>query len=204
MVKCSIEGCENPVKSRGWCRTHYMRWYHTGDPLLLKGGRWDGYVRPTCLVGDCGAPAHGLGLCTIHGPRQKRHGDPIAGRRREVSGTPDKRFDQLREINADGCWLCQAASTTAGYGQFHPGDRDGWIYWHQWAYERYVGPIPEGLEIDHVCHNRDFSCEGGACKHRRCGNPDHLEAVSPEINKARGRERRKIHLEHEFRNWVFQ
>lgn len=31
---CSIENCGNPVKSRGWCRTHYLRWWKHGDPLV--------------------------------------------------------------------------------------------------------------------------------------------------------------------------
>lgn len=31
-VTCSIEGCTNPVRSRGWCKMHYARWRRTGDP----------------------------------------------------------------------------------------------------------------------------------------------------------------------------
>ena len=30
---CSIEGCDRPVKSRGWCAAHYKRWREYGDPL---------------------------------------------------------------------------------------------------------------------------------------------------------------------------
>lgn len=30
---CSIPGCSRPLKSRGWCHTHYMRWWKYGDPL---------------------------------------------------------------------------------------------------------------------------------------------------------------------------
>lgn len=37
---CSIEGCEKPAKSRGWCRMHCARWERHGDPLTkLPGGR---------------------------------------------------------------------------------------------------------------------------------------------------------------------
>lgn len=32
-MKCSVEGCENSSKGRGWCSSHYMRWRRYGDPL---------------------------------------------------------------------------------------------------------------------------------------------------------------------------
>lgn len=59
---------------------------------------------------------------------------------------------------------------------------------HRAAYEVWVGPIPAGLEIDHTCHNVDPYCRGGTgCVHRRCVNPDHLEAVSHRVNGLRGK-----------------
>lgn len=45
---------------------------------------------------------------------------------------------------------------------------------HRLAYELVKGPIPPGLEIDHLCRNR------------RCMNPDHLEAVTTSVNNRRG------------------
>jgi hypothetical protein len=45
---------------------------------------------------------------------------------------------------------------------------------HRFAYELLVGPIPEGLVIDHLCRNR------------RCVNPAHLEPVTAEENWRRG------------------
>lgn len=38
MEKCSIEGCDGKMKSRGWCHKHYMRWYQTGsaEPTLVE------------------------------------------------------------------------------------------------------------------------------------------------------------------------
>lgn len=74
-------------------------------------------------------------------------------------------------------------------------DRDGYGYKyrrmaHRVAYEEAYGPIPEGMTIDHVCHNADLSCKGGAtCPHRACINPQHLEAVpiAENIGRIRGR-----------------
>lgn len=91
-----------------------------------------------------------------------------------------------------------------GYGSFSI-NKDTRLA-HRSSYILFRGAIPDGLEIDHVCHNRDKSCPGGACLHRRCVNPDHLEAVPHQINTLRSpvaiaaRWARRTHCErgHEF------
>ena len=61
-------------------------------------------------------------------------------------------------------------------------------YAHRLAYFLFKGEIPNGKEIDHVCHNVDPMCPGGSvCKHRKCVNPDHLEAVTKKTNILRGK-----------------
>jgi HNH endonuclease len=75
------------------------------------------------------------------------------------------------EVTPSGCWSWQGARVR-GYGR-------GWRgrHWraHRLVWTLLVGPIPDGLTLDHTCHNDDLSCPGGAeCLHRACCNPEHL------------------------------
>ncbi len=74
----------------------------------------------------------------------------------------------------DGCvvWM---GDKSKGHGQL---EVDG-QFWraHRLAYEVFVGPIPDGHTIDHICHNLAVmmgTCAGGECHHRACIRPDHL------------------------------
>lgn len=73
------------------------------------------------------------------------------------------------------CWEWRG-SLRDGYGKINvAGSRGGRIATaHRVAYEMLIGPIPEGMQIDHLCRNR------------ACVNPDHLEPVSAQENMARG------------------
>lgn len=74
------------------------------------------------------------------------------------------------------CWLWLAARDGKGYGAAYVGGRQ--VRAHRFAYELLVGPIPEGLVLDHV--------KARGCQHRHCVNPDHLEAVTNRENLMRG------------------
>jgi hypothetical protein len=83
-------------------------------------------------------------------------------------------LDRLSDkfLVGDGCWEWTAARNSYGYGQIW---RDGRMApAHRVLYELLVGPIPEGLHIDHLCRNRG------------CVRPDHLEPVTCRENLLRG------------------
>jgi hypothetical protein len=92
---------------------------------------------------------------------------------------------KFEEGPVDSCWPWLAGRFDDGYGKFWNGERS--VPAHRAVYELLVDPIPEGLQIDHLCHNRDATCVGGPCVHRRCVNPAHLEPVSAALNKRRGK-----------------
>lgn len=101
--------------------------------------------------------------------------------------TPASTADRFwaKVTKTDTCWLWGAASARGGYGSFRANGRTHRA--HRFAYELHYGPIPDGLHLDHQCHNTDPSCPGGeACLHRRCVNPAHLEPATPRENTLRG------------------
>lgn len=96
-----------------------------------------------------------------------------------------KRFMERVEIRQNGCWGW-AAGKSRGYGAFYDRSSKKQYPAHRWLYERARGPIADGMDLDHVCHNNDPSCSGGAsCRHRSCVNPDHLEPVTRKVNLLR-------------------
>jgi hypothetical protein len=97
------------------------------------------------------------------------------------------RFDRRIVQRPDGCWLYMDTQGTAdGYGRFQAGPGKPRVMAHVWAYEARYGPVPPGMQVGHACHDRavaEGTCSGGKdCPHRRCTNPDHLEAQTPSQN----------------------
>lgn len=83
-----------------------------------------------------------------------------ANMRTKISETPE------------GCWEWTRALNSKGYGSF--GYAGKVQSTHRLAYELLIGPIPDGLHLDHLCRNR------------KCCNPDHLEPVTQQVNTLRG------------------
>lgn len=79
-----------------------------------------------------------------------------------------------RVVTEAGCWVfANPAKSTNGYQQISIGNENGRAvlrYVHRVAYQHLVGPVPEGLQLDHLCRNRG------------CFNPEHLEPVTAQEN----------------------
>lgn len=87
---------------------------------------------------------------------------------------------------ADQCWAGLGTDHGNGYRTARVDGKPQFV--HRLSYEYHVGPIPDGMVIDHTCHNLDDGCPGGdECQHRQCWNPAHLEPVSNRENILRGR-----------------
>lgn len=56
---------------------------------------------------------------------------------------------------------------------------------HRVVYRLAIGPIPDGLQLDHLCHT-DQCKLGKKCPHRRCVNPAHLKPATAKENTLRG------------------
>lgn len=79
-----------------------------------------------------------------------------------------------RTAGADACWIWTAFCDHYGYGKFNVEAKRPAMA-HRVAYEWLVGPIPDGLELDHLCRNPP------------CVNPAHLEPVTHSQNVRRGK-----------------
>jgi hypothetical protein len=101
---------------------------------------------------------------------------------------PEMRFfDGFVRGEPDDCWHWRGSVDRSGYGYLTGGGRLSGKPASRQAYQLFVGSIPEGLVLDHLCHTLDPDCVGGAeCLHRRCVNPLHLEPVTNGENVRRG------------------
>jgi hypothetical protein len=82
-------------------------------------------------------------------------------------------------IDGNGCHIWTGSLNSDGYGQWRPEPTSHptrWVKMHRWRYEREVGPVPDGLVLDHF-----------VCDNRACCNPRHVRPVSVRENTLRGR-----------------
>lgn len=87
-------------------------------------------------------------------------------------------FQERIAVRESGCVEWTGTLSDDGYGRMLVGykahGRPIRRYAHVWSFEMWVGPVPPGLELDHLCRNR------------ACVNPAHLEPVTRMVNVHRG------------------
>lgn len=97
------------------------------------------------------------------------------------------RFWSKVEVQPNGCWHWTGTVKPNGYGRLWLA-RGVMVHAHRLAYELFVGPIPDGKDVGHTCHDRDLACVGGVtCEHRLCVNPAHLAPMPRLDNLLAGR-----------------
>lgn len=120
-------------------------------------------TKSTCTIDGCDKNVRCKGLCITHYQRLIKTGstdDP-------VRLTLEQRF--WSKVDKSGtCWEWRGGKEPRGYGHFRAGERTQKA--HRVAYELTIGPIPDGLLIDHTCHNR------------ACVNPAHLRLATHKQN----------------------
>ena len=81
-------------------------------------------------------------------------------------------LDKVAAESKDNCWIWVGAISGSGYGTFSLYGRKWNV--HRLSYLHFVGPVPDGLQLDHLC------------RVRACVNPSHLEPVTQQENARRG------------------
>lgn len=119
-----------------------------------------------CLIPGCDRIPQAQGRCHSHYEYRRRTGKDATGP--IIKRTAEDRFWAKVEKRED-CWIWIASTASQGrYGRFE--ERQA----HAWAYEHFIGAIPDGCEIDHLC------------RVTLCVNPAHLEPVTHRVNILRG------------------
>lgn len=150
-------------------------------PSICPAGKWS--LRTAVAIGSAtgsfrGASSWGSGRGVIRATVEERFWAKV----NKDGPVPDGRPD------LGPCWLWTASTVGHGYGQFCPSAARS-VRAHRFAYQLLIGPIPGGLELDHLC------------RVKTCVNPAHLEPVTHAENVMRGESptainARKTHCKH--------
>lgn len=127
-----------------------------------------------CTIDGCSIERKTSKLyCEKHRGRIRRHGDPTIALKDHTPAVERWKYS-YKVDEKTGCWIWQRAGSVefGGYGGISNG-RGNFTAAHKFVYEQVVGPVPDGLELDHLCENKG------------CVNPEHLEPVTHSENVRR-------------------
>lgn len=159
---CSVEGCETPSRTRGWCEKHYKRWYKTGSPHIVRApGR--AAKGSLCFVDECETKARVNGMCPKHYARTLRGNDPWEPVVFSGPGSPNWKdrlalsYDTLHER------LRRFRGPATEHACVSCGDHA-----HHWAYQHTdPNPLISRKGLSRGCeYSEDLSCYEAMC--RRC------------------------------------
>ncbi len=143
-------------------------------------------MKASCSIEGCDRDRLARGWCSLHYQRWKKYGDPLADVAVKIHGDHLARF--WSKVDKDGplpmwapflgpCWLWADVPDAKGYSSFWNGTKI--VRAHNYSYELHLGPVPDGLELDHWCRVRG------------CVNPSHLDPVTHAENVRRSQENRQ-------------
>lgn len=121
-----------------------------------------------CSIPECEKPLIARGWCHMHYKRWQTSGDNA-----NWAAAEERYYDREQAFTAhlkpsDGCIEWSGWISPGGYGKFKTGGKS--VFAHRYAWERFNGPIPDGLVIDHACRNTV------------CVNVDHLRLATQSEN----------------------
>lgn len=149
---CGVPNCDHPAFSRGWCRSHYSRWYQTGDVQADKPLR--SYGAQGCRVEGCDRKHHSQGLCAMHWHRLDRGQDLGDGTaRKRLAGGRVQLLRDLAEPGTDDCIRPLGNTASATNTKI-----DGVNYAGATALWRLVKGDPGDLLVLHTCGNGGSGC----------------------------------------------
>lgn len=180
---CSVNGCDEPAKTRGYCSAHYARVWRDGDPgpADLKRKRQEG----PCSAEGCDAPAKTRGLCGKHYQRDRKHGS-IETRPRSRAGLTHCTYEGCdRKHHAHGLCVFHSKRKERGLSLDAPSmktPRDGTCEGPECDDPILAKRLCAGHYAQHAAGleltpKRTFAPKGGPCSVKVCDRSAEVEGM---------------------------
>ncbi|TYG23481.1 HNH endonuclease [Enterobacter asburiae] len=124
------------------------------------------HMAKKCYVNDCDNRSEKRGMCGKHYFRWRKYGDPLVVRN-TVYSSPQEAIKARTKVEGE-CQVWTGAKLKTGYGSIRTGGKA--LRVHRFVWESVSGPVPDGMDVDHICRNR------------LCCNINHLRLASRSEN----------------------